>query len=568
MTQLIERTRAYIADYGLVLGRARRDIPRIILVMLAVAALDVLGVGLIAPLAKLMISGISPDFMPALGARPRVAFLLLGTALVAIFAFKAWVAYRLYRRIVLFSESHRAAVMDRLVGAYQAMDWQSFARRSSADIIAQTHAYTAAYSGGTLSASLLLVTNGIVFLLLAVLLAVHDFNAVLVVFACVGIYAALIHRPLQRAQTAAQRKSLEFVSKNLGAVTQALGAMREVRILGHQEYFRAEVRTTAHEIARAMAHQASLSQVPRYAIEVAMILVIVIVAALRFATEGTAGPVVPTLAVFAAAGIRLIPAATTIASALSSMRSTRFVLNNLAQELTVLGESGAGARARLEIGAPRAAFKELRLEGVTFTYRGATQPALENVGLVIGAGETVGLMGKSGAGKSTLADVVLGLLVPQTGSVLVNGRSIHEGIADWQCQAAYIPQAPYVLDDSVRRNIVFGTPEDRVDEQRVNDVIDRVQLRAVVDQLPQGLATRVGERGATLSGGQRQRLALARALYQGRQFLILDEATSALDEDTEREVLASVRSLHGKTTILIIAHSERTLAMCDRIERL
>ena len=157
---------------------------------------------------------------------------------------------------------------------------------------------------------------------------------------------------------------------------------------------------------------------------------------------------------------------------------------------------------------------------------------------------------------------------PQSGQVLVNGRNIHESLRDWLRHAAYIPQAPYLLDDTVRRNIVFGTPEDRIDEARVNDVVDRVQLREVIDRLALGLDSCVGERGATLSGGQRQRLALARALYQGRQFLILDEATSALDEETERDVLASVRLLHGQTTMLIIAHSERTLAVCDRIERL
>ncbi|HTP61558.1 MAG TPA: ABC transporter ATP-binding protein [Burkholderiales bacterium] len=568
-----ERLRSYFEDYLLVLGEARRGLPKVLVLMFVVAALDLLGISLIAPLVQLIASGSTADFLPSLGTRPRLVFLLLGGLLVAVFAIKGWLSYYLYRRIVLFSEGHRARLMDRLVGAYQAMDWQSFVSRNTADVIAQTHAHTSAYSGGTLTASLLLTTNAIVFAVLFVLLSTQDFSVVLVVLACMGLYSAMIHRPLQKAQTESQRRTLEYYAKSLGAVSQALGAMREVRVLGHESHFRAEVGSSAQQMAEAISIQTSLSHVPRVAIEVAMILVIVIVAGLRFASEGTAGPMVPTLALFAAAGVRMIPAATTIAANLGAMRSTRFVLRDLAQELSILKTGSLDRGTAEDLAARNTAtaaepFKELSLKDVRFAYRGAKQPALESVNLTILAGETVGLMGKSGAGKSTLADVILGLLVPQGGQVLVNGRSIHEDLRAWLRHAAYIPQAPYLLDDTVARNIVFGMPEARVDAARLDEVVDRVQLRQVVDGLPQGLHTRVGERGATLSGGQRQRLALARALYQGRQFLILDEATSALDEDTERDVLVSVRSLHGRTTMLIIAHNERTLAICDRIERL
>ncbi len=362
---------------------------------------------------------------------------------------------------------------------------------------------------------------------------------------------------------------LEYSRHTMAAVSQALGAMREVRVLGHEAHFRSEVRESAQRLADAISRQTSLAQVPRFAVEAMMILVIVIIAGLRFAAEGTAGALVPTLALFAAAGVRLVPAATAISSCVNSMRSTRFVLRDLAQELAALQPGEQDGRSNPAAAAVQPGeFAELRLERIRFSYRGAVRTALDDVSMIIRAGETVGLMGKSGAGKSTLADVILGLLVPQTGRVLVNGREIHENLRGWLRLAAYIPQAPYLLDDSVKRNIIFGTPPAQIDVARIDEVIDRVRLREVVDGLPQGLDTRVGERGAKLSGGQRQRLALARALYQGRQFLILDEATSALDEDTERDVLASIYSLHGQTTMLVIAHNERTLANCDRIERL
>jgi len=153
-------------------------------------------------------------------------------------------------------------------------------------------------------------------------------------------------------------------------------------------------------------------------------------------------------------------------------------------------------------------------------------------------------------------------------AALTRAPGARRDLRGWLDRAAYIPQAPYLLDATILRNIVFGTPAERIDIARVERAIDKAQLREMVDALPEGIRTEVGERGVRLSGGQRQRLAIARALYQGREFLILDEATSALDEDTERDVLRAVRALHGRTTLLVIAHSERTLAVCDRIERL
>ncbi len=176
MSLLTVRVRSYMRDYLLVLGDARRDLPRVLVLMTVVAALDLVGISLIVPLVQLIASGSTAAFLPVLGERPRVVFLLLGCLLVVVFAVKGWFAYHLYRRIVLFSEKRRAKLMDQLVGAYQQLDWQTFVSRNTADAITQTHAYTATYCGGTLAASLLLVTNGIVFLVLVIMLALHDFT--------------------------------------------------------------------------------------------------------------------------------------------------------------------------------------------------------------------------------------------------------------------------------------------------------------------------------------------------------------------------------------------------------
>jgi ABC-type multidrug transport system fused ATPase/permease subunit len=556
--------RSYLTDYLAVLGDARAKLPAVLLLSVAAVALDTLGVGLVAPLAAI-VADRGPQFAPDIARN----FLLFSALLVAVFVAKGWLGYVLSRRIVRFSETHRAALVDRLMGAYQAMDWQTLVGRSSGELVNRTLWWTQSYASGTLSASIRLATDLLVFVCIGALLAWADALAVLLVLGVLGVLFLVIHAVVRPGQARAERNLLESYEQVSGGVTQALGALREVRVLGHEAWFRGAVREAAQRQAEAAARQAALALVPRYAIEAAMLIAIVGVATLRFAADGSAATSIPLLALFAAAAVRLMPASTSLLNGFNSLRATRFVLAELARELeavnvaTKVAAGATGPRARQV-----EPFRELRVEEATFRYTEATCPVFEHFSLTIRAGEAVGLTGPSGAGKSTLADLILGFLEPQEGRVLMNGADIRGDLRAWLDRAAYIPQAPYLLDDTIERNVVFGAPGAETDRVRLERAIDMARLREVADRLPEGVAARVGERGARLSGGERQRLALARAIYQGREFLILDESTSALDVDTEREVLEAVRTLHGKITLLVIAHSDRTLAACDRIVRL
>jgi len=527
-------------------------------------ALDTLGVGLVAPFAAIIADG-APQLAPDIARN----FLLVAALLVAVFVAKGWLGYVLNRRIVRFSEMHRAALVDRLMGAYQAMDWQTLVGRSSGELVNRALWWTQSYASGTLSASIRLATDVLVFVCIGALLAWADALAVLLVLGVLGVLLLVIHARVRPGQARAERNLLESYEEVTGGVSQALGALREVRVLGHEAWFREAVRDAARRQAAAAAQQAALALVPRYAIEAAMLIAIVGVAALRFAAEGSAAASIPLLALFAAAAVRLMPASTSLLNGINSLRATRFVLAELARELEALNaETAAPAGASRTRADQPEPFRELRVENASFRYASAERPVFEHLSVTIRAGEAVGLTGPSGAGKSTLADLILGFLEPQEGRVLVNGTNIRGDLRAWLDRAAYIPQAPYLLDDTIERNIVFGAVSANTDRARLERAIDMARLRDVVNRLPQGIAAHVGEHGARLSGGERQRLALARAIYQGREFLILDESTSALDADTEREVLDAVRALHGKITLLVIAHSDRTLAACDRIVRL
>jgi ATP-binding cassette subfamily C protein len=199
---------------------------------------------------------------------------------------------------------------------------------------------------------------------------------------------------------------------------------------------------------------------------------------------------------------------------------------------------------------------------VSYAYPGGA-PVLRDVSLTIGRGRSVALAGSSGAGKTTVADLIIGLLQPTSGEVTIDGRRLDGRAPVWQRQIGYVPQAIYLSDDTVRRNVAFGVLDGEIDDARIWSVLALAQLAEFVERLPEGLDTRVGERGARLSGGQRQRLGIARALYHGPDVLVMDEATSALDDDTEAAVSAAIERLTGAMTIIVIAHRASTVAKCD-----
>ena len=185
--------------------------------------------------------------------------------------------------------------------------------------------------------------------------------------------------------------------------------------------------------------------------------------------------------------------------------------------------------------------------------------------MIVRKGEVIGIAGPSGTGKTTTADIILGLLEPQSGEVLVDGISIEQDLKGWLSLIGYIPQDIFLLDGTIRANVAFGTDERNSSEEAVLQALEEASLADFVKSLPQGIDTEIGERGIRLSGGQRQRIGIARALYLNPEILIMDEATSSLDNETEKEIMEAIRNLQGKKTMIIIAHRLSTLEFCDRI---
>ena len=195
--------------------------------------------------------------------------------------------------------------------------------------------------------------------------------------------------------------------------------------------------------------------------------------------------------------------------------------------------------------------------------------ALDDISLSIEEGEIVALLGPSGSGKTTLINIILALLQPQKGEILYNGFPLNENSLNrWRSSVAYLPQDIFLLDDTLERNIALGIFDDEIDKVKISKAIDKARLGDLVDSLPIGVNTIIGERGIRVSGGQKQRISLARAFYHEREVLIMDESTSALDTRTENEIVEEINRLRGKKTIIVIAHRKTTLKHCNAIYRL
>ncbi|MBP5305373.1 MAG: ATP-binding cassette domain-containing protein, partial [Lachnospiraceae bacterium] len=211
--------------------------------------------------------------------------------------------------------------------------------------------------------------------------------------------------------------------------------------------------------------------------------------------------------------------------------------------------------------------KEVKLTDITYRYPNSNKHVLTDAEMLIPAGKSVGIVGTSGAGKTTAVDIMLGLLRPEKGQVLTDGVDVMKSYDEWLSHIGYIPQSIFMLDGTIKENVAFAVKEDENTDAKVWHALEEAQLADFVRELPDGINTQIGERGVRLSGGQRQRIGIARALFEDPEILVFDEATSALDNETEAAIMESINSLHGRKTLIIIAHRLQTIENCDIVYR-
>jgi ATP-binding cassette, subfamily B, bacterial PglK len=347
-------------------------------------------------------------------------------------------------------------------------------------------------------------------------------------------------------------------------INQGIGATKDARILGVEGHLLRQFDLQVTGLGNSQLNQQVVSAMPRLFLEVIAMIAVLLVATVYVASGRPVESILPVLALLAVAAVRLVPAFNAITSGMTHIRYGLPAVSAVSSELESL-EVHAHDAARAPAGPARPLRSGIRVRDLHYRYPGAATDSLRGVSLDIVAGEAVAFIGPTGAGKSTLLNVLLGLLAPGSGAVLIDERDLQTMLRGWQRQIGYVAQEIYLLDDTIRRNIAFGLPDDEIDEAALEAAVRAARLDGFVRAQPDGLDTRVGDRGARLSGGERQRVGIARALYHNPAVLVFDEATSALDHETERAVVEAISRLRGDRTILMIAHRLSTVRGCDRL---
>ena len=348
----------------------------------------------------------------------------------------------------------------------------------------------------------------------------------------------------------------------LRSVREPLRGIKTVKVAGLEEHFARRVDASVKDLMDVNLRQGMVQQAPRYVMEVLLVGGVLIAVAVGFTAGQTAADIVPTMALFAAAAVRLLPQITKILLNVQQFRYAEAALRTLREDLTDLAGQDRPRLTAPVRDAVGGDFSRLALRGVSFAYPGADRPAVHDISMELGRGEHVALVGLSGAGKTTLADMLLGLVEPDSGTLLLDGRPTRRFPLSL---FAYVPQDPFIVGDTLRRNIALGAADEAVDEAALRRAVAGAALEPVVARLPQGLDTVLSEDGGGLSGGEKQRLGLARALYSDAEVLVLDEPTSALDALTEAEVSATIGGLRGRKTVVLVAHRLSTIKAFDRI---
>ncbi|WP_104499758.1 ABC transporter ATP-binding protein [Acinetobacter indicus] len=560
--------------FALLNKRQRKKFYILQVLVVIMAFTELLGIASIAPFMALVgdISlvekeGIYSTLYQLSGLTNPMDFLFyVGVAVLFTLAFSTIISMFTVWRLSLFGAKIGVEIADQLYTHYMHQDWLFHAGGSSAQLTKQV------------STEAIRVTNGIIQPLMhlnaKIVLAAFIALSVLVYDSIIAIFGMLLFTAAYLVLYRIVRKRLQVNGKNLSKVAterfrlmnEGFGGIKDVLLLNRHHDFIERFQKSGKIFAQAQGTNNAISQVPRYFMELiafgAMISLVLLLIKLH---KGNLGAVLPILAVYALAAFKLLPALQQIYSSITQIKGNAAAFESIKNDLTLSLKKPQVLTD--EIIEDHFSLKEkISLENITFGYPGKSNLAVCNLNMIIPVNSVIGIVGSSGSGKSTTIDLLLGLLTPQQGEIYIDNIRITEtNIRTWQNTIGFVPQSIYLSEGTIAENIAFGLPAKDINLDQVQKAIELANLTELVRQLPNGINTKVGERGVQLSGGQRQRIGIARALYHEADVLIFDEATSALDGITEKIIMDAIHDFSGKKTIIMIAHRLKTVRKCDVI---
>ncbi len=489
-----------------------------------------------------------------------------GVIVLVMLTFSTVVSMFTTWRLSIFGARIGTEIADRLYTYYMQQSWQFHASGSSAQLTKQVSTEAARISSDIIQPLMQMNSKLVLALFISISIVIYDpIIAILGLFIFSLAYFLLYRLVRQKLESNGQQLS-EVSTQRFILMNEGFGGIKDVLLLNRSNDFITRFHDSGKVFARARGTNIAISQVPRYFIElIAFGAMISLVLVLIKVHSGNLGEVLPVLAVYALAAFKLLPALQQIYSSLSVIKGNVAAFEAVKDDLQRSLEnqktmSNALVPTLINFN------HSITLKDIEFSYPNKDRAAVDSVNMNIPVNSVIGLVGSSGSGKSTLIDLILGLLTPRQGSIYVDSVPITaDNKRAWQDLLGFVPQSIFLSEGSIAENIAFGIPAKDISFEQVNKALNLANLTELVEQLPDGIHTKVGERGVKLSGGQRQRIGIARALYHEAEVLVFDEATSALDGITEKIVMDAIHEFSGKKTIIMIAHRLKTVEKCDLI---
>ena len=557
--------------------KQKRQMVGIVILMLIGGVLESLGIAMIAPVMQVVIdpqkveeskilSGIYDLFN--LSSTTQLAALIM-VALILVFVIKNIFLYFMnvvQLRFVYtnqFATSRRMMInfMQRPYEYYLNADTTVIQRNITSDV---NNLYALILS------CLQLISEIIVFVCLVAILLSQDAKMTLTIATLLVIVLLVIKYFIKPVMVKAGQDNQDYYSGLYKWIYESVTGIKEIKVANKENYFINGYADCGAGYVNAVQKYNLYNSTPRLLIETIAIAGMVGYMLVVMLSGTSITTLLPQLTVLAAAAARLLPSANRINNYLTSIAYFEPFLDNVSDNLqSEIHDESISYNSddyRIKTAVTKLPVtKTIRMEDITYKYPGTDKLILDKATMEIPVGKSVGIVGTSGAGKTTIVDVLLGLLEPENGRILADGVDVNTNYQGWLKNIGYIPQTIFMTDSTIRKNVAFGVPDDEIDDNKVWQALKEAALDEFVKELPEGLDTQIGERGIRLSGGQRQRIGIARALFEDPEVLVLDEATSALDNDTEAAIMDSINRLHGRKTLVIIAHRLQTIEKCDMI---
>ena len=557
----------------------RKDRFKLILIsciQITLSFFDLLGVALVGVLGALSVNGVQSkpagvrvsrvlNWLHLDGQQFQAQVAILAALAASILVLKTFANVYLTRKVMFFLSRRGAMISGMLADKLLRQSLLSIQEKPTQDTVYALTGGVTSITMGVLSTAAGMIADAALLIILFFGLVIIDPGvaiSTLLIFVIIGFILYWLQQ--KRAKNLGKLLSEVNIQSN-EKIIEVLSSYRELVVRNRRQHYANEILKLREKLADAQAEISFLPQVSKYVIETTVIVGTVVISGIQFLLQD-ASHAVATLTVFLAAGSRIAPAVLRFQQGAISIKSNIAASEPTINLLEKLKNTDTFESTEQEVNFIHFGFvPSIILSNVSFTYPGADRPALNEINLTLDEGAFIAIVGPSGAGKTTLVDILLGVLEPDSGSVLISNQKPSSAMALWPGAVGYVPQDVLIVSGSLRENVVLGYPVEDKFEQEIVEALEIASLGDYLKNSEDGIDHQVGERGSRLSGGQRQRLGIARALYTKPRILVLDEATSSLDGASESEITDTIKNMRGKTTVITIAHRLSTVREADSL---